>query len=579
MSLIGRWKAHTKDHWGPGYRNDYTVGSGVYPEEDYDHIEQANLDTIVWGARRGVMPRIRRVNWTSGRTSEKSRREPYTAPRDVPSLKPDIIEHHLEDVADADTTADMEGEISLCEASDPRTSCSSASSQSQQKVDPEADSQSCRSSVKVSGPRTSVAMNNVSQRGSCPRSSPENEYGPPKVRDSVLAVPRQSGYEFSTGTSRGSRVSFSRVGPPSAKTEGSYSARVSSSSKLKLARTRRTHAGTTIEMPGTKNDAFSSPRRKESHKLKVGTMTSTKLSTIQAIARRATTGDVPDNRTHSIPNEEANDRRCLKIGPKGRLNQEIEDVTYAPLLTDACSMLTPQNIAELEAALGNSGIDCRKYGLCSAKTVGDLWDECARGKCCLVIRAGSKSCLRCINVIKVRLSVEMEGKRRHILQEKRTGVPHSERYDPLIDATPSRVMDPKESLELAATRCLKEKLSLDILWQNQHLEFLHGSIKHWEEECESGSYPGLRCLYSLHEVSVRIVRPGELFFVLSFPNLGTFGTTETRSSGAPRAHQWMWVAVNQAQEDLALKRRKQGGVEEQLLISNETQIIEKTMPD
>lgn len=186
---------------------------------------------------------------------------------------------------------------------------------------------------------------------------------------------------------------------------------------------------------------------------------------------------------------------------------------------DICTHPTPQHLA---AWLHARHIDTTMWGCGGAKSVTDLWHELQHGESTLT----DDPPLRCLQVVEVIIRRDY-----HLLVE--TEQHFADGRIRLRNRPPSEKMQPSESPETAACRCIQEELAI----APEMITFPEQTIASRIEHDESASYPNLPSEYIFHRVEVQVT---------DLPNTPFLTPNAAHSDGDPIiAHRWAWVPASQ----------------------------------
>lgn len=182
-----------------------------------------------------------------------------------------------------------------------------------------------------------------------------------------------------------------------------------------------------------------------------------------------------------------NKHRILSRGTVGATPDHLK------MLVDAACDNTQ---VELESRLKKAGIDLSKWGVDGAKRLSDLFEEVRSGKCACVLdrgQSGHMTRIACILRIKVHAACNGEVKVLHAT-ETQTWFRHAGQ----VLRLPARLMKHGQ-LDNALEGLWFEKFGLSAAYVNEN--FTRFGMEIFAEEKTSASYPGLRCVYIVHEVA------------------------------------------------------------------------------
>jgi ADP-ribose pyrophosphatase YjhB (NUDIX family) len=177
--------------------------------------------------------------------------------------------------------------------------------------------------------------------------------------------------------------------------------------------------------------------------------------------------------------------------------------------------------AELSAWLAEKGIDTSKWGIGTAKTVTDLWQELANGD----VYIQDDPPLRVVQVTEV---VVRKADQVLIEAEQEFGNQHRR----FRNRFPSEKMRSGENVQMAALRCLQEELGVE----PADVTFLDVPLKQIKQVKESPSYPGLSTQYTFYRVETA---------VSELPSSDFWRDNKAFGHGDPvRRHRWAWRKVS-----------------------------------
>lgn len=180
-----------------------------------------------------------------------------------------------------------------------------------------------------------------------------------------------------------------------------------------------------------------------------------------------------------------------------------------------------KNKDDLRKQLVATGINVSKWGIDGTKTLGNLWNEIAKGESHLVYEANGRITRVVSGVVEV--IIRRAGK---ILVES-----EQEFADGCIrirNRPPVEKMMPEESSRDAVIRCLQKELGV----ARRNIHVIKVAYKPREEVKDSPSYPELRSRYAFFPVEAR---------VQGLPKTD-FETPESSDKGEIliRRHKWAW---------------------------------------
>lgn len=165
----------------------------------------------------------------------------------------------------------------------------------------------------------------------------------------------------------------------------------------------------------------------------------------------------------------------------------------------------------------------------TAEAFAELCDEVLDAKYATLLVREDNELERCINVLKVWLFADILSSE-HVLTRRWT----SENGEQITKDNGQPVnfrMFRDQSWESALRVALLERLNLDENFQQQHLSLDERSYRLSEEVGHSRTYPGLRTVYCIHEVKVRVLDPTRAGMeVLGLPEGNDFTITRIKKS-------------------------------------------------
>lgn len=196
-----------------------------------------------------------------------------------------------------------------------------------------------------------------------------------------------------------------------------------------------------------------------------------------------------------------------------------------------------KTIQQFTNVLTKHGVDVFRFGKGGAKSIHELWDEFMQGRLQLFENPETGGLVRKVDVLRFEVKVKMHGKLKHLVEVREQYRDGRERP---VNKIPAGKLDFGEQWRDGLVRLLVEELELSHAWLDRNIEIDDDSYKSWEECTTSSGYPGLVSIYQLHEATVHVKKPDELFFVLGMPHLADFRTTDDK-----RTRFWSWKAEDE----------------------------------
>lgn len=208
----------------------------------------------------------------------------------------------------------------------------------------------------------------------------------------------------------------------------------------------------------------------------------------------------------------------------------------------------------------------------TAEAFAELCDEVLDAKYATLLVREDNELERSINVLKVWLYSDILSSE-HILTSRwksEKNVRNTKDQDQPVNLRMLR----DQSWESAVSQALQERLGLDHAFQQQHLSLDERSYRLSEEVGYSRTYPGLRTVYCIHEVKVRVLDPSRAGMeVLGLPEGNDFTMTRIkRSKNAGGEHPvvltcWCWKPLAESQPAMlrlhrGLKDKREKSIEE-----------------
>jgi len=188
----------------------------------------------------------------------------------------------------------------------------------------------------------------------------------------------------------------------------------------------------------------------------------------------------------------------------------------------------------------------------TAEAFAELCDEVLDAKYATLLVREDNELERSINVLKVWLYADILSSE-HILTSRwksERNVRSTKDQDQPVNLRMLR----DQSWESAVSQALHERLGLEPSFQQQHLSLDERSYRLSEEVGYSRTYPGLRTVYCIHEVKVRVLDPSRAGMeVLGLPEGNDFTTTRIKKSKSDGAESpvvltcWCWKPLAESQ--------------------------------
>jgi hypothetical protein len=233
------------------------------------------------------------------------------------------------------------------------------------------------------------------------------------------------------------------------------------------------------------------------------------------------------------------------------------------VLSRGCTGATPDHLKilmgtvpdstqeELESRLQKAGVDLSKWGIDGAKRLSDLFEEVRSGKCACVAdsgQGGQMTRIACVLRIKVHAACGGQVKVLHAT-ETQTWFRHAGQ----VLRLPAQLMAHGQ-LDNALEDLWFEKFGLCVPYVNDN--FTQFGVEIFAEEKTSASYPGLRCVYIVHEVPYWACEPLADCEALGLPE----GSIVERSAPRwPDGHMetccYVWIAQDKDEAAQAAKTR------------------------
>ncbi len=181
-------------------------------------------------------------------------------------------------------------------------------------------------------------------------------------------------------------------------------------------------------------------------------------------------------------------------------------------------MFRPKSEPELRELLVSGGIDVNSWGMGTAKSVRDLWNEICEGDASIEI----EPLVRLVSVVEVEIR-----KGDYVLKEAEQELRDGRRR--VRNMLPSEKMRRGEDAVAAAVRCMSQEFGIN----GRDVDVIRSSAKPRESIQDSPSYPGLKSRYTIYKIEVEVRGlPEEEFW------------TEEAESGRldpVRRHRWVWA--------------------------------------
>ena len=182
------------------------------------------------------------------------------------------------------------------------------------------------------------------------------------------------------------------------------------------------------------------------------------------------------------------------------------------------------DIQALETWLGDYGIDYESWGNRSSKSLSNLWQELQAGEVQLI----ENPPLRRVEVVQVIIRQDGEV----LVEAEQEFFNGQRRYR---NQPPSEKIKPGETVQDAASRCLREELALP----NAAFTLRPDTHRQYQTNTNSISYPGLPSQYNFHVIEAAVSGlPAEDFW------------RENQSDGVidpVRRHRWEWRPADSIQ--------------------------------
>lgn len=183
-------------------------------------------------------------------------------------------------------------------------------------------------------------------------------------------------------------------------------------------------------------------------------------------------------------------------------------------------------LQQFKEHLRKGGIDTSQWGVKGRKSVEHLFWEVYEQRGCVIVGLGTDKLKRVTRLVKINLVAEIFGVE-HILQSRmqfqhdgqiieRLQVPLRKL---LWTTDANSIGDPDNNMGLrtkdcpytedwrnGVTRALQDRLGLNLVWQQSHLEEdVHAAKFCVEDDVQSDGYPGLNTMYCIHQMTFRVL--------------------------------------------------------------------------